>query len=246
MNCIVWNARGLGNSRAFHELRRLIFGFSPQLLFISETKIKAGRCRNWRAIFGFDGQFVVDSKGASGGLILFWKNPLDVDVLNFSVGHVDCMVTMDDKKWRFTGFYGNPDHSKRVHSWELMRRLSSCYSDEVPWVLGGDFNEILRQHEKRGGPRRSWAQIAGFRSALNSCGLKDVKNDADFTWYNQRQGDDAVFLLLDRFLINRQGVLAFGDKGARVLDDYGSDHRPVSFRYKRRKSVFRRFKEVPF
>lgn len=50
--------------------------------------------------------------------------------------------------WQFTGFYGNPKSSARLHSWALLSHLSSI--NQLPKIIGGDFNEILYQKEKKG------------------------------------------------------------------------------------------------
>lgn len=123
MSCLVWNARGLGSPRAFHELRRLLSGNSPMVVFICETHIKASRCFNWKFRLGYDGLFNVDPIGRKGGLMLLWKEPCQANILSYSQGHIDCIITHGGEKWRFTGFYGNSDQSQRKFSWELIRRL---------------------------------------------------------------------------------------------------------------------------
>lgn len=88
MNCIAWNARGLGSPRAFQELRRLLADFSPALVFICETKVRSGNYSWWRSFLGYTGMFVVDAKGKSGGLILLWKEPAHV----FDLTHLDILI----------------------------------------------------------------------------------------------------------------------------------------------------------
>lgn len=114
MNALVWNARGLGNNRAFHELRRVITDVSPNIVFISETKMHQSRCVTWRVRLGYDGIFFVDAEGKSGGLVLLWRTPFKVTIRSYSKGHIDCMVERDKTKWRFTGFYGNPVTYEKV------------------------------------------------------------------------------------------------------------------------------------
>ena len=54
---------------------------------------------------------------------------------------------MDDGfLWRFLGFYGDPSPNKRVNLREV---------DSLPWVCGGDFNELLCMNEKVGGSKKS-------------------------------------------------------------------------------------------
>lgn len=73
--------------------------------------------------------------------------------------------------WRFTSFYGDPDPNKRDQSWQLMDRLSD--SGNTPWILGGDFNEILNDNEKEGGAQKARKGMDNFREALDKCRLID-------------------------------------------------------------------------
>lgn len=70
MTCVVWNARGLGNQRAFRNLQRLIVESNPSLVFLCETKLLASQCRFWKNRLNFDGCFNVDCDRRSGGLVL--------------------------------------------------------------------------------------------------------------------------------------------------------------------------------
>lgn len=70
---LCWNARGLGRSRTFRNPQRLVSNHSPDLLFISESRVSKCFTRNWCYLFKFHGFFYVDAFGRSGGLILFWK-----------------------------------------------------------------------------------------------------------------------------------------------------------------------------
>ncbi|XP_057809017.1 uncharacterized protein LOC131023491 [Salvia miltiorrhiza] len=227
MNVLVWNARGLGSSRAFHELHRLIAGTSSSVLFISEMKVTAKKASWWRSSLHFDGQLVVDSKGASGGLMIFWIDSCVLNVSSYSNGHIDCMIKTNEMWWRFTGFYGNPDTQQRKHSWSLMRRLACSGSMDIPWLLGGDFNEITKRAECCERSKRSWAQMEEFNNTLQYCGVKTIPSDSMFSWYNPRKMKDARLLRLDRFLGNRLLDDVFEFNVVRTLDTHGSDHNPL-------------------
>ena len=100
MSCIIWNARGLGNPKAIHNLHRLIADEDPSLLFLCETKLVSGQCRNFKYTFGFEGCFVQDCTGRKGGLILLWKDLLKVEIKSCSAGHIDAIVDHNLRTWR--------------------------------------------------------------------------------------------------------------------------------------------------
>lgn len=70
------------------------------------------------------------------------------------------------------GFYGEPVTHMRHESWEL---LSLNRRFNLPWLMAGDFNEIVRNSEKKGGNNRSLAQMQRFREALHAYGFMDLR-----------------------------------------------------------------------
>ena len=143
MNFFVWNCRGLGNPETVRELHHLVRVQVPALVFISETKIEGSRVTDLTNRLGFAGCVPVSSSGLSGGLALFWSHELDVTLNNYSDQHIDVKVENVGsfrKTWRFTGFYAKARRSERSQSWERLRQLNAQSS--LPWLCGGDFNEI--------------------------------------------------------------------------------------------------------
>ncbi|XP_073308305.1 uncharacterized protein [Primulina huaijiensis] len=229
MSCISWNARGLGNQRAFRELKRLVAEKSPTLLFICETMMLESNCRWWKGVLGFDGMFVVNCTGRSGGLILLWKDPFYVALRSFTSGHIDCIIIHGEKRWRFTGFYGHPDTACRHLSWELLYRLYGMSDMRgLPWLVGGDFNEICYDSDKLGGNPRPLNQSGAFRDTLATCSLQDLHARGEFfTWVNRRFLDNLIFERLDRYVANLEWHLLYPAAYAQTLEFYHSDHRPI-------------------
>lgn len=90
----------------------------PSLVFLIETKIpKMDLLEIKRKLDHFQG-LAVPSVGKSGGLALLWKKDVIVKVQTFSERHIDAIISggAGDKQWRFTGFYSNPETSKREES----------------------------------------------------------------------------------------------------------------------------------
>ena len=142
---------------------------------------------------GYDGLFVVDPVGKSGGLALFWKVVEELEIQNFSRRNINAIVRLkdDDSPWKFTCFYGNSDPGKRVESWALLNQLKIFAP--IPWLCVGDFNEITCQNEKVGGNRRCEAQMEAFRTTLEDCHLSDLGfSGPRFTWSNKHQDGSLV------------------------------------------------------
>ncbi|XP_073057019.1 uncharacterized protein [Primulina eburnea] len=229
MSFITWNARGLGNQRAFRELKRLVAEKRPSILFICETKMRDFQCSWWKHVLGFSGMFVVNCDGRRGGLMLFWKEPLCVTIHSYTSGHIDSIIHHGNKKWRFNGFYGNPETQNRHLSWALLRRLS-CMPEfkEYPWLVGGDFNKICFDREKLGGNPRPLSYTRAFREVLNACSLPDLHGTGEyFTWVNRRSSDDIIFERLDRLVATLGWRLLYPADRVCSLEFYHSDHRPL-------------------
>ena len=93
--------------------------------------------------------FVVPSIRRNGGLAL-WMEGIDLHVQTFTLNHIDALIKDDlAKLWRLTRFYGWPEEHRKQESWQLLKHLHSRHS--APWLCLGDFNEILKSKEKKGG-----------------------------------------------------------------------------------------------
>jgi hypothetical protein len=92
MILLSWNCRGLGNPRAIRDLCHLVRKKKPNFLFLMETKSNSRRMEFLRVKLGFEGLFVVDFVGKSGGLALFWKEQNEVEVQNYTRRHINVVV----------------------------------------------------------------------------------------------------------------------------------------------------------
>jgi hypothetical protein len=84
--------QGLGNPRTVQDLCRLVKEKRPDMVFLMETKLQIARLESLKLKLGFDCVFVVDCKGRSGGLALFWKEELQVVIQNYSMRHINGKV----------------------------------------------------------------------------------------------------------------------------------------------------------
>jgi hypothetical protein len=102
---------------------------------------------------GMPNMVVKDCEGHSGGLAMLWKEGVNLKLNMMSRMFIDVdVVEKDDFTWRLTGIYGEPKSDKKELTWRALRMLNT--HTRRPWLMCGDFNEILMQGEKEGGEPR--------------------------------------------------------------------------------------------
>jgi hypothetical protein len=179
--------------------------------------------------------------GKSGGLALLWNDSIAVEILNYSSSHINACVSFagSDYKWKFIGFYRNPDRNSRHESWKLLSHLGSFLPDD--WLCTGDFNEIVDSTEKAGGSLRSTRQMELFRHIILENQLSDLGfRGSIFTWSNKRDSGVLVKECLDRALATTGWCENFPDVEVNVLVARCSDHKPLWIRMLSNISVKRR------
>ncbi|XP_012851712.1 PREDICTED: uncharacterized protein LOC105971405 [Erythranthe guttata] len=246
MSCIFWNCQGLGAPLTIHTLGDILRDHRPLLVFLSETRATHQLIDKVKNKWNLNG-VSVDKIGNSGGLALMWQKDIDVRLISYSNNHIDAEVyeRNHNSKWRVTGFYGYPEYDRKYLSWELIRNLRDHRT--MPWLLGGDFNEILSNSEKTGGNARLPASIRAFRNTLEDCSLSDLGFEGSpFTWSNNRHAPDTVRCRLDRCCANNGWISLFPRASVYHLNYSGSDHLPIKAILRDSKNVQTLRKKRPF
>lgn len=227
MSCISWNCRGLGSPRTVRALKDLLKACNPSFVFLMETLSYADRIDELRRSLGFDFCFAVDRVGRSGGLAILWKSNFPCEVLNYSSNHIDVAV-LDNRvrSWRMSCFYGFPERGRRRDSWNLIRRLSGL--DSLPWLILGDFNDLLYVTDKKGeNPHPSYL-LNGFREVITDCHLLEIDLcGGKFTWEKSRGSSTWVREKLDRGFASQSWWAKFPLCNLRVVQTSCSDHDPI-------------------
>ncbi|KAJ9682358.1 hypothetical protein PVL29_018304 [Vitis rotundifolia] len=132
-----WNIRGANNCDKIKVIKALIKKNRVDLGCLQETKIQemsrglirslgVGRFLKWGA---------VDSRGSTGGIVVFWDN-------------------RDGFSWTFTGVYGSTIRRDRECLWNELEAIYGLWNGL--WCVAGDFNAILSPEEhSRGGSLNS-------------------------------------------------------------------------------------------
>ena len=109
-----------------------------------------------------------------GGLALYWDENLQVTVLHCCARYIDVRIidNANDKSWRTTFVYGEPLVENHHRMWTSLSNLRAMSSE--PWLVCGDFNKAMCQHEHFSRSQHSKNRMLLFRDFLMSCKLLDL------------------------------------------------------------------------
>ncbi|XP_024014912.1 uncharacterized protein LOC112088843 [Eutrema salsugineum] len=140
-------APGLGNPLTAQRVRNIRRKLFPDILFLSETKNADAFILNKLKSLKYDHHHLVPPHDiCGGGLPLFWKQDLNLEIISSCANYIDTSIRYEGKLLFITLVHGDPERSKRKAVWDSIISLSSLR--EAPWFLTGDFNDILDNSEK--------------------------------------------------------------------------------------------------
>ncbi|KAG2322458.1 hypothetical protein Bca52824_015671 [Brassica carinata] len=206
-----------------------------------ETKQQDSFVKEKLQSLDFSSYFSVPPVGLSGGLSSFWRDTVTLNVLKASPNIVDAEIKFKGSSSLVSFIYGAPEVGNRSQFWDSVSQLGR--ESDVPWLLTGDFNDILNNEEKVGGPERWEGSFTAFRSFVSQHGLWDLKHSGNhLSWRGNRH---CLFIRsrLDRAMANCRLSEAFPMGRSAYLRFEGSDHRPLLTYFNnsrtRRKGLFR-------
>lgn len=195
------------------------------ILFLVETLNPCDVLCKLACDLGYPNVITQPPCGRSGGLALMWKNSVSLSLISRDERLIDAHVTYNNKSFHLSCVYGHPVQSERYILWEKLERIAENRDEE--WMLIGDFNEILSNSEKIGGPLREEWTFRDFRNMVANCDLVDMRSRGDrFSWVGERHSH-TVKCCLDRVFINSAMAASFPNAETEFLDFTGSDHKPV-------------------
>lgn len=162
-----------------------------------ETNIDKNRMEKVRSCGLLNG-INVEVEGSRGGLCLARKTDTSVNLRSSSKSHIDVTLKEEGviKERKFTRFYGSPYVHKKNNSWNLLRYLGQQQS--FPWLVSGDFNEIMFSFVKSGSLPREERRIEDFQ-------LEDIRYlGVWFTWERGNLLETNIKERLDRGVANEK------------------------------------------
>lgn len=90
---MAWNCRGIGRVAAVRSLQVMIQTHKPSILFLSELKTSSlPKIQKIMSSLGFPNLEFVPSIGAAGGLVLGWKNSVQIQVIVSTAWFINVLI----------------------------------------------------------------------------------------------------------------------------------------------------------
>ncbi|GMJ07534.1 hypothetical protein HRI_004422600 [Hibiscus trionum] len=243
VSVLTWNVRGLGKAEKFRAVSQGIFKSKAKIIFVQETKLVTINTRLSKRLMGknFNELAFAPSSGASGGLFTMWNSDflkVDKTILQDRLIAVIGRMGRKQMKIGLINIYAPNAGGERKRFLEKV--LDLIQTSNVPFIVGGDFNEVVSNEERVG--------VSKAQDAPNFLAEFIVKGEfidlplsgGKFTWF--RGGKNLAASRLDRFLIAPEVLLAFPCLTQSSKPRGLSDHNPIVLQEDRPKYEGRPFK----
>lgn len=228
LHILAWNVRGAASSDFRRAFMELMGKHKPNVVLLTETRIGGDRATSIINSLGFSHHCKVDPMGYVWGLCLLWNgDDIKMHIHGQTFQEIYAIAEVSHNTYALLTFvYGSPIRERRKFLWKNLINISS--SVNIPWLICGDFNDVLCSAEKWGVRDVCKSRIDDFNHVVNSCGLLDLGySGPKFTWVNKRDNGSLVMERLDRFLANAEWLSIFPESVVSHLPRTKSDHNPI-------------------
>lgn len=188
MNLLIWNCRDSLSPTFCNNVKDLVRIHNPVILILMETKSSGDRASRIANRLPFNGVIFANTIGLSRGLWLLWDSShVVITELASTEQEIHALVipTYASSPWLLSAVYASPRFVERCLLWENLMAVSDLHS--LPWVIAGDFNEVLMGEDKFGGRTVNIGRALRFQDCVDSCRMIDIGfSGTQFTWSNHR------------------------------------------------------------
>lgn len=173
LSILFWNYQGVSSPSFRRAFKSLISTYKVDLVAVLEPKVIGLQADKFIKLNGFDRSQRVEAVGLSGGIWLLWNERI-FKVINMNGG------------WSWiTAVYASSVNALRSQLWIELGRLSK--NIQGPWILSGDFNNILHVEEKQWGSSRRTGVSNRFSNWFHAARMIDLGfKGPRFTWSKGR------------------------------------------------------------
>ena len=215
------------------DFKRRVFEMAvnhrPSIMVITETRVGGSRAEKIIEGLPFDGYITTETIGYAGGLWTLWRSE-DADVKLLSATeqeiHATVKVCASKLSWLFTAIYASPRLAERRILWSNIEKVGQLHN--LPWLMIGDFNEVLRGEDKFEGNQINLNRALEFKECLDSCNFVNLGfARPKYTWTNKRQMSDLILERLDRCFANPVWRILYPEAAVTHLPRTFSHHHPI-------------------
>ena len=229
MNVLLWNCRGALNQDFPRRIFEMAINHRPAIFVVTETRVGGDRAAKIIDGLPFDGSITTDTISYAGGLWILWKSE-EVEILPLSSTeqeiHAIVKVRSSDISWLLSAIYASPRLAERRILWDNLKTVAHLHN--LPWLMIGDFNEVLSDDDKFGGNHVNLNRALEFKDCLDKCNMVDLGfTGPKFTWTNRRPISSLILERIDRCFANPVWRILYPEALVTHLPRTFSDHCPV-------------------
>ncbi|XP_019178132.1 PREDICTED: uncharacterized protein LOC109173349 [Ipomoea nil] len=227
MFIMVWNCQGAASKSFRRALKQFIRVYNPSIVCLLEPKVSGDHANRICNSLGFRDWIRVEAYGFSGGIWVFWKDVIKVEIITTHPQFISMQVIDNlSEPWLFTVVYGSPNQYLRRN---LFADLSGQDMDVLlPWLIAGDFNSVTCQEEVNNQDNFSISRSSDFNDWIFREGLVDLGfAGSKFTWMRGSSSSTFKGARRDRALANTTWKLKFPSALVEHLPIVESDHSPL-------------------
>lgn len=231
MSGFFWNIRGfnkLSKQKVVRDWLRTMSSLEFGCLL--ETKVKAHKMSavvknvfgSWNAVSNYE-------FSRMGRIWVIWSRNVKLQVVFKSSQMITCLIQLHtmDEDFVCSFIYASNLVEERKSLWKdiLLQQDSSAYRGK-PWLVTGDFNEILdyQEHSEAGNSPQITPGMSDFQDVTRYCSFADLRAHGPlFTWCNKRD-TGLICKKLDRTLHNINWLWSFPQSYCLMESGGCSDH----------------------
>lgn len=225
-----WNMRGFNMPRKQTVVQNWIQAFKPCFGCFLETRVQesnSGPVLNnvvpgWSSLTNYDHHRL-------GRIWVCWSADVVITPILKNSQHITCSVTIANKGITMvcSFVYASKYSSERRLLWtDLCYVRSTLLPPSTPWIVIGDFNEILTMadHSRATDYAINRAGMNDFQNVVEFCDITDLSSSGPgYTWTNNQESNP-IGKKLDRALINPAWLSLFSCSHASFDVGGISDH----------------------
>lgn len=226
---LAWRVRGAKSATAKRNIRDVLVRNKPSVVIITEPRIPLASVDQFWNSTGYKCIGCVDPSGFAGGIWVFSNDgAAKFTVIDSFQQAISFTVSKNTSSWNFSAIYASPVPGIRTRLWNHLRGF--LHNSQSPWVLLGDFNEILYPEDNFGGQFRP-NSAGNFMKNLEDCNMQDLGfKGPRFTWHKYANGIRKISKRLDWGFCSLDWRIKFPEASVTMLPRAYSDHHPILLR----------------